>query len=353
MAGKTILICPLDWGLGHGSRCIPLIKAFLQQGHQVIIAADKGPAALLKGAFPDLKHVTFPGLEIRYPENGNFAAYMMKTTPDLIRQTALEEEFVGRLVQEYGIDVVVSDNRYGARCKSVKSIFITHQLFVRGTPWTRWLEPVMKQMTWHYIRKFDACWVPDFESTPNLSGSLAHGSDLPLHNTRYIGPLSRFGLVSEENPEIEIPDLLAVLSGPEPQRSMLEKIIVEQSIQYNIRTTIIQGKPGEGASTIEKGIQKIPHLSDGKLKYLLKRCSKLICRSGYSTLMDIQHTGTPALLIPTPGQTEQEYLARLYAERGWYSWRSQKALDLKRDLAGVREYHPPCLISDVNLGTLI
>lgn len=342
MSGKTILVCPLDWGLGHASRCIPLIREWIAKGERVIIGADKGPAILLKQEFPQLEHLVFPGLEIIYPENGNFFSYMLKAAPQLIAQTKAEEKWIQQMVDKYKVDMVVSDNRYGARSSQVHSIFITHQLFVRGTPYTRFLEPIIKYLTWNYIRKYDECWVPDVEGTPNLAGELSHGDSLPLPNTKYIGILSRFQGMKEENPGFPIPSLLAVLSGPEPLRTRLEEKLISQCKANNLEILIIRGKPGEPELSINDSLIRIvSHLPTAQLLYCLNHCKTLIARSGYSTLMDIQYTQTPALLIPTPGQTEQEYLARYYEQLGWYAWQSQEELNLSKDLKRVKEFSPP------------
>jgi hypothetical protein len=339
MKGKTILICPLDWGLGHASRCIPLIYALKQAGYKILIGADKGPAALLKLEFPELTHLVFPGLEIVYPENGNFVSYMMKTAPKLIKQIKAEQTWVNRIVQEQGVDIVLSDNRYGARSKMAHSIFMTHQLFVRGTSYTRFLEPLMRVLTWQHIRKFDACWIPDLQDNPNLSGELAHGNNLPIANTQYIGILSRFQGLLEEHPGFEPPELLAILSGPEPLRTILENKLIQQAEEIKQEILIIRGKPGQ--QNIEKPnryVQTISHLPSRQLLYCLNHSKIVVCRSGYSTMMDLQFTPTPALLIPTPGQTEQEYLAKHYQDKGWYYSNSQSKLDLKADLPKVNKF---------------
>lgn len=342
MAGKTILVCPLDWGLGHASRCIPLIRDWITKGDRVIIGADKGPAILLKQEFPQLEHLIFPGLEIIYPENGNFFSYMLRTAPRLIAQTKAEEAWVSRVVEDYKVDVVISDNRYGARSSKARSIFITHQLFVRGTANTRFLEPLLKYLTWNYIRKYDECWVPDVEGSPNLAGALSHGNSLPLPNTKYIGILSRFQGMEAENPGFSVPSLLAVLSGPEPLRTRLEEKLISQCKANNLEILIIRGKPGEQEIPgNDSRIRVLPHLPPAQMLYCLMQCETLIARSGYSTMMDIQFTQTPALLIPTPGQTEQEYLARHYEQLGWYAWQSQEELNLSEDLKRVKEFSPP------------
>lgn len=341
MTGKRILICPLDWGLGHASRCIPIIRNLIAAGHEVIIGADKGPASLLKLEFPQLIHLNFPGLEIKYPEDGNFAVYMLQTAPKLIRQIALEQEWTQKTIEKYAIDIVISDNRYGARSTKAHSIFITHQLFIKGTPSTRFLEPLIRFLTWNHIRKFDACWVPDFPNEPSLGATLSHGNKLPLPNTRYLGNLSRFDGLTEKEPPFRIPDYLALLSGPEPQRTMLENLLLSQRQDHKLDLMIVQGQPWKKSASEIPGV--LTHLSPGELLYCLKRIKALVARSGYSTMMDIQYSGTKALLIPTPGQTEQVYLASHYQNLGWYATAEQQNLRLETDLPKTEQTHPPQL----------
>lgn len=337
-----ILVSPLDWGLGHATRCIPLIRKLQQAGHTVLIAADKGPAALLKQEFPALEHIPFPGLEIRYPENGNMVAYMIKTAPALMLQTAKEQKQTEEIVRRHQVDLIISDNRYGVYSTKIPSVFITHQLFIRGTENTRWLEPLIRFLTWQNIRNFDACWIPDFPESPSLAEELSHGKILPLKNTQYIGSLSRFQDILSVPTEFEIPPLLCVLSGPEPMRTRLEEIFTLQARENNFKALMILGKPAAVQAFRQEGnLSIISHLPAAQFKYCLERCELLIARSGYSTVMDVQVTGTPAVWIPTPGQTEQEYLAELYQKQGWYYSAAQKDFNLVEAIQQSKSFTPP------------
>jgi len=330
MKGKTIVFCPLDWGLGHATRCVPIIQALTDAGAHIIIAADKGPALILKELFPLARHIPFPGLTIRYPEKGNMALFMARTFPKLIQQTGLERKFIQELVQKEKVDLVFSDNRYGVYTDLCPCIFMSHQLFIRGTQNTQFMEPLIRKITWSYIRKFDACWVPDFEIAPGMAGNLSHGNYYPHRQMLFTGPLSRFSCVQAEKPDFEFPDILVLLSGPEPLRTQLEVKLMHQLTELNLQALIVQGLPHKGQTLSRNGsIWECPHLPSAQLKYCIQNAKMIISRSGYSTVMDLIYLKQKAIFIPTPGQTEQEYLAKLYLQQKWFFSMPQNEFSVK------------------------
>ena len=314
-----ILVCPLDWGIGHASRLVPVIRALIRRGAAVHIGATGSPYAFLKGEFPDLPFLDFPGYAISYPGTGKgMALKMMQHAPALLRSIKKEHAMLDQLIQEFGFSGVISDNRYGLYSEKIPAVFITHQVFIQ-TPWhLGFLNPVIARMNRGFINRFHACWIPDNKGDINLSGALSHKKPLP-DNYRFIGPQSRFGelMKSEQhhNSRSLSYDLLVLLSGPEPQRSILEEKILGQVKSLDIRLALVRGKPGSGDKPrkIENG-DSFNHLETAVLFRLMSASRLVLARSGYSTIMDLAATGKKAILIPPPGQTEQEYLGKYLGE---------------------------------------
>ena len=339
-----ILVCPLNWGIGHASRLVPVIRSLLHQGAAVYIGASGNPGAFLKGEFPDLPFIDFPGYDITYPGTGwGMAMKMMQHAPALLRSIKKEHAALDKLIRKYGFSGVVSDNRYGLYSDKIPSVFITHQVFIR-TPWhLSFLQPIIARLNRGFIDRFNTCWVPDNEGENNLSGALSHKRPLP-DNFRFIGPLSRFDDMmtpnQHNNPGPPSYDLLVLLSGPEPQRSILEEKVRDQVKSLGIKVALVRGKPGSGdkPGSIEN-IDAYNHLESLELLSLMNTSRLVLARSGYSTIMDLAATGKKAILIPTPGQTEQEYLGKYLGERGHFLVSKQDKLNLKEDLARA-ERHP-------------
>jgi len=316
---QRILITPLNWGLGHATRCIPIIDALLKQGKEVLLASDGRALSLLKKEYPNLQIFKLPGYEIRY-EGSDMIWNIAKQLPKISRAILKEKKAVKKIVESEKIDVIISDNRYGCRNKQCKNIFITHQVNI-AIP-NRALEIITNKINHHFINLFDECWIPDIQGTNNLAGKLSN------HNKdhQFIGPLSRFKR-KELKKEY---DLIAVLSGPEPQRSILEAKIIEQLKSLNFKSLIVQGKTEKLETTqISDQLQIVSYLTSKDLNEAILKSETVIARSGYSTIMDLVSLGKKAILIPTPGQTEQEYLAQRLMNQGIFFFQHQDTLDLK------------------------
>ncbi|MCW3105398.1 MAG: hypothetical protein JWO09_3838 [Bacteroidetes bacterium] len=330
---QRILICPLDWGLGHATRCIPVIRAFLEQQAEVLIAADGRPYELLKQEFPALQFVRFKGYDIRYPSSGSMAISMLLSIPKILAGIKREQRELEKIIQEHKIDTVISDNRYGCWNKNVRSIFITHQLMVKSP----FGEALLHRIILSYIKKYDECWIPDHASENNLSGDLSHKYPLP-GNAFFIGPLSRFGAAAK----IEQPaqyDVMAIISGPEPQRSIFEKTVSEQLFQSNLKALIVFGIPEGKAGREKKGrLEMASHLSAGEMEKAILSSSLIISRSGYSTIMDLAALSKKAVFIPTPGQTEQEYLAGYFSEKKVAYFQEQREFNLDKALKEAEKF---------------
>lgn len=306
---KTILTAPVDWGLGHASRCIPIIRNLLQHDYKVIMASSGDALVLLKKEFPKLETLELPEYNIEYPKNGNFFKYAMVRQLGAIRKTMKKEnEIISNFIKSKKIHGIISDGRLGVRHRDIPSVFITHQLQVR-TGNTTFISTKLHQ---HIIKKFDACWVPDYaQKTINLSGKLGHIAQKPFP-VFYIGPLSR--MKKQELP-VTI-DILALVSGPEPQRSLLEKKLLSELKKSDKNSILIQGKMEEKQVwKQEKNLRIVNYVLSDELEKLVNSSELIISRSGYSTLMDLAHLGKKAFFIPTPGQYEQRYLA---GRMEWY-----------------------------------
>ena len=186
---------PLDWGLGHASRMIPLISRFIQDGHVVILAGSGRSAELLRHTFPRLKFVSLPGHTIRMGSGRHSYIHLIFQLPAMVFSVLREHRLLRKIVREEKADVVISDNRYGLYCHKAFSVFITHQISPVLPAIFRWLEYPVYLIIRKLIQRFDQCWIPDFPDPEiNLSGKLSHRFKTPPSNTRYIGILSRFSL---------------------------------------------------------------------------------------------------------------------------------------------------------------
>ncbi|XCF06219.1 glycosyltransferase [Tamlana crocina] len=304
---KRILVAPLNWGLGHATRCIPIINALMEQDFVPVIASDGVALSLLRKEFPNLSSIELPSYNVTYAKNGKlFKLKLIKDSPKLLKAITAEKKAVKDILEHNDIAGIISDNRLGVRNKKVPSIFITHQLNVLSGS-TTWFSTKMHQK---FIQKFDECWVPDTEGEINLSGKLGHVKTFNIP-TKYIGPLSRFTPTTNETKN----DLMVLLSGPEPQRTLLEKKLFSELKNYKGKVVFVKGIM-ETEQTIQViGNMTIYNFMTSKLLEKTINESKLIIsRSGYTTVMDLAKLNKKAFFIPTPGQFEQVYLAERLTE---------------------------------------
>jgi len=326
-----ILVSPLNWGLGHASRCVPIIRELLKQGVDVVIGAEEHPKALLNQEFPSLEAIEFPGYQITYPSGGNMAVHMLKIMPKILNGIKKEHAFLMEVVKEYGIDGIISDNRFGLYHDQIPSVFITHQVMIKSP----YGEALIQKLNGRFMNKYTTVWIPDFEGEENLSGDLAHQYSTPPH-AQYIGPLSRFEQLSE--PDNYTYDVLAVISGPEPQRTLFQHILQTELEMANVKALMVLGKADTPIEQEIEGITIRNHLNAEELNQAFQQSKIVIARSGYSTLMDLAATGKRAILIPTPGQTEQEYLADLHLNAKRYFSIDQDRFDLDEALTFSKGY---------------
>ena len=290
-----------------------MIRQYLSNGHQVVLAGDGDSILLLKRYFPDLRIIDFPALQLRYTQNKNQRGFYLRALPTLIRFILADHYALQDLLNRETFDLVISDNRFGLFSKAVKCVYITHQLYVQLPNRLKWLSPIARALHACIYKRYNEVWVPDYASkSQNLSGKLSHGGPFD-HKAKYIGPLSRFTDFNDTSkPNITYNDI-AVLSGLEPQRSIFEKEIIRQALIHKEPTLIVQGKIQQPPTSIKRAnITIVPHFNDNELVSAMQHAQHIIARSGYSTIMDLDALGLlkKAQLHPTPGQSEQEYLAQ-------------------------------------------
>jgi uncharacterized protein (TIGR00661 family) len=288
-----ILIGPLNWGLGHASRCIPIIEALLARNKTIILASDGQAAYLLKETFPDLKLVNLPGYNIHYPYQ-SMVLNLLRQSLNIFKAIGEENKVVQQIITSEEVDLIISDNRYGVYSSKVKSIFLGHQLQIihKNPAIAKTGTFVQKRM----IASFDEIWIPDFPPGNSIAPRLSKICNRKEH--QYIGPISR---LKKCNLPVKR-KYLVILSGPEPRRSELEKKLV--ALLDGKDYLLVQGITGKNRN---KG-NLVSYLLHNQLSSEIAQSEIVVCRSGYSSIMDLLILQKKAILIPTPGQTEQEYL---------------------------------------------
>jgi len=339
---KKILIAPLDWGLGHAARCVPIIND-LKKNHEIVLAGSGRVKSFLNLAFPNLEFIDFEGYNISYPDKGSMAIKMMLQMPKVLGRIKEEQKELQELIKTHSIDVVISDNRFGLHSDLIPTVYITHQIHIQA-PGV--LEDRLFKMHKKYIDRFDQCWIPDHAEVPNLSGALSHG--IGLDHAKFIGPLSRLKKVETKI----IYDYCALISGPEPQRTKFEEHIRSCFIGKKESLLILSGKPEEEAVVTHHNITTISHANDSELARLVSSSAKVIARPGYSTLMDLSALGSKAIFIPTPGQTEQEYLAKFHFEQNQIPIIEQKKLTFER-ITTCESQNIPAIPSSTDFNSLL
>lgn len=305
ITGKTIFISPLDWGLGHATRCVPVIRGLLQNDNKILLGVTPLTEQVLTQEFPTLEKIRVPPYNIRYSSFLPLGVKLGLDAPRIFSVIQKENKLIERIVSDYQVDVIISDNRFGLYSKKVRSIFISHQLFLKAP----FATVLAQKINRHYVLKFDEVWIPDYEAMSNsLSGELSHGVHFHPH-VKYIGPQSR--LLNYDQMDKKY-DYLFLLSGPEPYKTVLKNLLLEKAKHYPQYKFVLVNSSDE----IDYGNNLETFVSpDGRtLSKLICESKQVICSSGYSTLMDMYQLDVRNLtLIPTPGQTEQEYLAEFWA----------------------------------------
>ena len=338
-------MAPLNWGLGHATRCIPIIKALLENNYNPLIASDGNALALLKKEFPNLEILELPSYQIEYSKNGkNLKWQLFKNSLKTYKAIEQEKKIIANWIEKYDIDGIISDNRFGVFSNNVPSVYITHQLNVLSGN-TTWLTSKLHQ---NVIKKFKECWVPDMEGKTNLSGELGHLKN-NLINIKYIGPLSRL----RKKEASKKYDLMIVLSGPEPQRGILEAKLKTEVSNFSGQTLFIKGIVEK--NQIKEQVDNVTYfnfMNSSELEQAFNESEIVLCRSGYTTVMDLVKLQKKAFFIPTPGQYEQEYLAQKYKAEGLVPYANQEDFKIE-NIQEIDNYKGlPQIDSEINWKTL-
>ncbi len=339
---KKILIAPLDWGLGHTTRCIPLIGCIISLGHVPVFAGNDFQRSFIKETFGGIETIHIEGYNIRYSAwNRLGQAGIFSQLPRLVKVIKYEYQWLVDVCKKHSIDGIISDNRYGLYHVTIPSVILTHQLNVQ-TGLGRVPNQIVQKLHYRLLNRFSATWVVDSLEYPGLGGELSHSEILP-RNSQYIGLLSRFHLDKQISNQSNGP-LVILISGPEPQRSNLSAILWKQVLTIDAKVIFIEGSDKAIApKDLPVNITWYSHLSGTKLEEIIKSASLVISRSGYSTIMDLVALNKNAILIPTPGQTEQLYLAKHLMQSGFFYSTSQSGFNLEKALETSKKYSPNIL----------
>jgi uncharacterized protein (TIGR00661 family) len=335
---KRILVSPLSWGLGHATRDLPIIRHLLDRGHEVTVAACGRAFSLLQRELPQCEFVKLDDYPSPYSAGRYFVPKFLAMAPLMLWAIEMESLHVRKILRHKKFDMILSDNRFRVRSRHIPSFVIAHQLRFMTPPAVHYMDFVTEFFNYLYLSPFDRIIVPDVaDETTNLAGRLAHQMHW-LKNSKKVYYAGIISSVTKRTVAQDI-DLFISISGPEPQRSQLEKIILDRVGDLKAgRIVITLGKP-EVKETRQLSDRITVHgfLDRDGQGEMMNRAQLVVCRSGYTTVMELAELGKKALFIPTPGQTEQEYLGRYYAERGYFHSVSQYDLDLERDIEKARQ----------------
>ena len=327
---KRILVAPLDWGLGHATRCIPVIRKLISKQVDVVLAGSGQSLQLLRQEFPQLSSFELPAYAPEYTSSGSMVWTMAAQLPRFMKVIRQEHNVLAKIIDEQKIEVIISDNRYGCWTKKVPCVFITHQSNILMPKRFGWLAPAIRSLNYRMMNKFSRCWIPDYPGENSLAGDLiSFGSTLRKDRIRYIGLLSRFSPAAQREKKY---DLLCIFSGPEPQRTLLEEIIVKQLSAFRGKVLIVRGIVSKDTVPLQTDAEVIDFMTSADLQTTIESSDIVLARSGFSTLMDLSKLSARAILIPTPGQTEQEYLAAKLSARAIAYSTSQNTFDLAEAL---------------------
>lgn len=350
----NILISPLAWGLGHATRDIPIINELKSHGHKITIATSRGALDLLKKECPDCEFIKLEDYPLPYSSTKYFLPKFFASIPLMLKALLEEHENILDLISKNKFDMIISDNRFGVYSDDIPSFFISHQLRFSTPYYLRPLEDLSEYINEYFLKKFSRIIIPSNNPGEDcLSGKLCQSTrDVINSKAYYAGILS--SAYKMDTPEDL--DYLIVITGPEPQRAKLEEIILSRISALPGKKVVLLGRPGDN---FEKKLDEntiVKSYAGGEEKMILMNRAKfIITRSGYTTMMDIAELGKKhGLFIPTPGQTEQEYLSEYYEEKKWFYSKNQYELDFPKDVGKAMAYKgfPPMEKSQNNVKRL-
>ncbi|MGY5352125.1 glycosyltransferase [Wenyingzhuangia sp. IMCC45533] len=315
---NKIIVAPLNWGWGHVSRCIPIIREIQKLNFIPVVACDGDALLFLKKEFPSIETIELTGYRIKY--GSYFKLRMLLNLPHIIYGIWKEHKEINHYISQRSKEVagLISDNRLGVYSSKVKSAYITHQLNIKAGL----LSVLVNKVHHYFIKKHNVCWVPD-EPCNLYTGELSKNENLEF---RYIGILSRF----EKSVTTKKYDLLVLLSGVEGQRVILERILLEELKHYQGKVLFVRGSFKKLDQQVSDHIQLVDYMNSEDLEKAILSADMILSRSGYSTVMDLIKLEKKAFLIPTPGQTEQEYLASYLKKKQLFDYCHQKDFTIDR-----------------------
>ncbi len=335
-----MLIAPLDWGLGHATRCIPVIKKLLNAGFKVIIAAERDQKILFTSVFPELEIVHLKGYRLKYGSTKTKTILkIIFQIPKILTAINHEKKWLRNFITDKHLDMVIADNRFGLHHKNIIAVFITHQLHIK-TSLGKFADLFIQKINYYFINQFNYCWVPDAATAENLAGELSHPLTKPLTTIFYTGILSA---INKRNISFTH-KLLILLSGPEPQRSILEDLLLKQLEEYTLPVVLVRGLPAATATLAAPASCKVyNYLSGALLEQVINQSEIILCRSGYSTIMDVLPLQKKCIFIPTPGQAEQQYLATYLSNKQYACTGHQQKFSLVSLIAAAEKIQLPDL----------
>jgi len=340
-----ILVAPLDWGMGHTTRCIPIIHQILHLGHIPVFAGNEFQCSYIEETFGVIENIHLKGYNILFP--GGIIP-LIKQIPGILGSIKKEHKWLLHNVQKLKINGIISDNRYGLYHPEIPNVILTHQLRIQSGI-GNFADTIIQNLHYRFLQRFNEQWIVDNPDERNIAGKLSHPEKLPT-TTKFIGLLSRFN--STLSTKEVANNLLIILSGPEPQRTILSDKLWQQIQTFKGSIVFIEGTQNKKSDRIAtKNIRHFDYLTHEAMAPLLHESEIVICRSGYSTIMDLLAMGKKAILIPTPGQTEQEYLGKYLNDSGIFLCMSQETFDLQKAVDTCKQisFNKPTTKNDFNL----
>lgn len=347
---RKILYAVLNWGLGHSTRSLPILRELVKNNDVTVLSTGRS-MELLRSELPGIKFIDHPDYSVKYTKRGGLLMLsLFLQLPKILFRLREEHKFTEKLVVEHRFDMIVSDNRYGIYSKIIPSYFITHQIRFKLTPGLEKLEFISEYFNKLYFRHYNKIFIPDEEKDSNLSGDLSHGiKRINSSKLFYTGILADMNFDNEPVRS----DYLIIISGPEPQRSIFEKKAIEQSSSLNGKIIIVCGKTESSGVRTIGNTEIYDHASREMIYSMMKGTNMIISRPGYSSVMEIVSMNKKALFIPTPGQTEQEYLGRYFKEKGYFHSVQQKNMDLEKDILTADNIQCPVRFNPNNISGML
>jgi uncharacterized protein (TIGR00661 family) len=319
-----------SWGLGHATRSLPIMRKLIQENNDLTIISHGRSLELLKNELgEEITYVNIPDYPILLSDNTRqFIAKSSIYWPLFLHRIQSGLRKLTKILEKNGYDTIISDARYDVYSKKVPSFFISHQMRIMNPLRIQIFETGSEFFNLFFFKRCRGVIVPDFKED-NLSGELSHElKKIDENRLHYVGVLSDFKKLDKKR---DI-DYLLSITGPEPQRTKFEKVLFSQLDQLKGKIVVTLGKTDNIDLLENKQANVYSYLTRKKREEVLNRSKLVISRSGYSTILDLSVLNSHALLIPTPGQIEQEYLAQYHMKKNTFYAVNQESLSLKSDV---------------------